>query len=298
MEVLRLEGVSKSFGNVHAVSELSMQIGAGTLFGLLGPNGAGKTTTIRMIMQIIMPDSGEIFLFGKPNSQALLDSVGYLPEERGLYRKMKIGETLQFFAELKGIGAGEAKRRTAYWLERFEMGDVSNTKVEELSKGNQQKIQLISTILHEPRLLILDEPFSGLDPVNTQLITDIMLELKKNGCCIIFSTHVMEQVEKLCDSICLINQGTSVLQGGLKEVKSRFAKNTVLMEFDGKNGFLKELEYVRDFEEYGSHIEIHLKDPDRAQDLIRTAVEKVKVTRFEVVEPSLHEIFIQTVKKA
>lgn len=183
------------------------------------------------------------------------------------------------------------------WLERFGMKDVRETKVEELSKGNQQKIQFIAAIIHQPRLIILDEPFSGLDPVNAQLVKDIMLEMKQDGCSIIFSTHQMDQVEKLCDAICLINKGESVLQGGLKEIKARFGKNTVLMECDGNNGFLNGLDYVRKVDSYGNYLEIHLKDGSKAQELLKHALEHVTIYRFELVEPSLNEIFIETVTR-
>jgi len=296
MKILRLENVNKSFGSVHAVRDLSLDIADGSIFGLLGPNGAGKTTTIRMIMQIIIPDSGQISLFGQPNSHQSLDSVGYLPEERGLYRKMKVIEELQFFGELKGMSPTAAREKANYWLERFEMGEVAAKKVEELSKGNQQKIQFISTVMHEPRLIILDEPFSGLDPVNVELLKDIMLELKAAQQCIVFSTHVMEQVEKLCDNICLINNGQGVLQGNLKEIKKSFGRNTVQLEYDGEIDFLKGLDFVQEYSDYGNYVELKLRDAARAQELAKLALENTTVQRFEIMEPSLHEIFIETVK--
>lgn len=298
MEVLRLEHVSKSFGEVRAVSDLSMSIQAGSMFGLLGPNGAGKTTTIRMIMRIIIQDEGEIFLFDQPAQEKLLDRVGYLPEERGLYRKMKVNEVLEFFGELKNMKRAEARSQSQFWLQRFKMTDVATAKVEELSKGNQQKIQFIATILHRPALVILDEPFSGLDPVNVKLVKDIMLELKQSGCTIIFSTHMMEQVEKLCDSICLINKGQAVLSGDLADVKRRFGRNTIHIEYEGSNGFLNGLDFVKKIDVYGNYVEVTLADPRYAQQLLEAAVQNVKVKRFEIVEPSLNDIFIETVQAA
>ncbi len=295
MQTLSLNHVHKSFGKVQAVKDLTLNIEEGAIFGLLGPNGAGKTTTIRMIMQIIMPDSGDIRLFGQPNSPELLEKVGYLPEERGLYGKMKVGEQIIFFAELKNIPGREAEKRARQWLERFQMTDVWDKKLEELSKGNQQKIQFIVSILHEPRLVILDEPFSGLDPVNAQLIKDIMLEMKEAGCSIIFSTHQMDQVERLCDAICLIDKGEAVLQGDLREIKRRFGRDTVILEYDGENNFFENLDYVKKVNDYGNYVEIHLTDGKRAQDLLKSALQRVQVLKFELVEPTLNEIFIRTV---
>ncbi|MDQ7065745.1 MAG: ATP-binding cassette domain-containing protein [candidate division KSB1 bacterium] len=295
MQTLSLNHVHKSFGKVQAVKNLTLSIEEGTIFGLLGPNGAGKTTTIRMIMQIIMPDSGDIRLFEQPNSPELLEKVGYLPEERGLYGKMKVGEQILFFAELKNIAGREAEKRARQWLGRFQMTDVWDKKLEELSKGNQQKIQFIVSILHEPRLVILDEPFSGLDPVNAQLIKDIMLEMKEAGCSIIFSTHQMDQVERLCDAICLIDKGEAVLQGDLREIKRRFGRDTVILEYDGENNFFENLDYVKKVNDYGNYVEIHLTDGKRAQDLLKSALQRVQVLKFELVEPTLNEIFIRTV---
>lgn len=296
MEVLVLDKVCKTFDEVRAVDSISLQIESGMMFGLLGPNGAGKTTTIRMIMQIIIPDSGAIELFGKPNSTDLLDQVGYLPEERGLYRKMKVGHQLQFLGELKSLGGADLKKRIAQWLERFGMSDTIDMKVAELSKGNQQKIQFIATVLHQPKLIILDEPFSGLDPVNTHLLKDVMLGLKQSGCTIIFSTHQMEQVEQLCDAICLINKGKNVLNGRLAEVKKRFGKNTIRLEFDGENGFLEKLDYVTKVEVFGDHVDVHLADAGKSQELLRAAIQQHHIRHFEEVEPSLDDIFIETVQ--
>ena len=297
MEILRLENVSKSFGATVAVTDLSLAAGEGTMFGLLGPNGAGKTTTIRMIMDIIAPDTGTLEVCGRPHASGVLDQVGYLPEERGLYRKMRVADMLVFFGTLKNLSTADARARAARWLERFGMADAAGRKIEELSKGNQQKIQLLVTMLHEPRLIILDEPFSGLDPLNTQLVKDALLELKAAGCCVIVSTHLMEHVEKLCDSICLINRGRSVLAGRLAEIKARFGADTALIEYDGDIAFLRELDFVEALDDYGKYAEVHLRDIEKYPELLRAAAARLRIRRFELVEPTLHQIFIQTVKE-
>ena len=248
-------------------------------------------------MDIIIPDKGKILINGKPNSQEQLDQVGYLPEERGLYRKMKIGELLSFFAEMKGIKPSQSKGRIKSWLERFELIDRINKKAEELSKGNQQKLQFIATIIHEPRLIILDEPFAGLDPVNTELIKEIMLEQQRNGATIIFSTHMMEQVEKLCDSICLINEGKAVLSGELKQIKKRFGRNSIIMEYDGEAKFLNNPRLVQKFDDHNGYVEIYPAERVAIKQILQEAIKEVDITRFETMEPSLNEIFIETVTK-
>jgi len=297
VSVLTIDHVYKSFNDVHAVQDLSLELPQGEIFGLLGPNGAGKTTTIRMIMDIIIPDRGKILINGKPNSQKQLDQVGYLPEERGLYRKMKVGELLSFLAEMKGIKPSQSKDKIKTWLERFDLIDWLTKKAEELSKGMQQKVQFIATIIHEPKLIILDEPFSGLDPVNTDLIKDIMLEQKKNGATIIFSTHMMEQVEKLCDSICLIDHGKAVLNGELKQIKKNFGKNAILMEYTGEAKFINNQKLVKNFEDHGKFVEIYPAEKVSAKQILQEAIKEVDISKFEIMEPSLHEIFIETVTK-
>ncbi len=222
-----LRNVTKRFGDFTAVSELSLAVQPGRIFGLLGPNGAGKTTTIRMIVNIFAPDSGAIELFGKTISPATQDRIGYLPEERGLYKKMKVGDQLRFFAELKDISGKEADARIDRWLKRLKLSEWKAKKSSELSKGMQQKVQFITTVLHEPDLLILDEPFSGLDPVNVDLLKEIVLELKQAGKTIIFSTHQMEVAEKICDDICLINRSRKILEGSIRSVKAGFGRNAV-----------------------------------------------------------------------
>ncbi len=295
VEVLvQLEHVSKSYEEKVAVSDLSLSIEAGSMFGLLGPNGAGKTSTIRMMIGITMPDSGAVALFGKPYSNEALRRVGYLPEERGLYKRMKVIEQLVFLAELRGLGAVEATRRAKEWCERLQIADVLNKKTEELSKGMQQKIQFISTLLHDPELIIMDEPFSGLDPVNVMLLQDTLLELKRQGNAVLFSTHRMDQVEKLCDTICLIDKGHAVLSGGMREVKSRYERNRVIVQYEGGDGFLNH-PAIAEYRSYAGHAEIRLKPHADAQDLLRTAAATSMITKFELAEPSLEEIFIETV---
>lgn len=295
MEVLvQLDQVSKSYEEKVAVSDLSLKIEAGSMFGLLGPNGAGKTSTIRMMIGITMPDSGSVSLFGKPYSTDALRRVGYLPEERGLYKRMKVIEQLIFLAELRGLGAAEATRRAKDWCERLQITDAINKKTEELSKGMQQKIQFISTLLHDPELIIMDEPFSGLDPVNAVLLQDTLLELKRQGNAVLFSTHRMDQVEKLCDSICLIDKGRAVLSGGMRDVKSRYERNHVIVQYEGADGFLSH-PAIAEYKNYAGHAEIRLKPHADAQDLLRTAAATSKITKFELAEPSLEDIFIETV---
>ena len=238
MAVVELAGVTKAYESKIAVNNLSLSIDAGQMFGLLGPNGAGKTSSIRMIMGITIPDSGSISLFGKPFDRQSLERVGYLPEERGLYKKMKVLDQLVFFGELHGLTAAEARKRATDWAKRMEIDESLPKKTEELSKGMQQKIQFISCLLHDPGLIIMDEPFSGLDPVNAVLLERTLLELKDEGKAIVFSTHRMDQVEKLCDSICLIDKGKAVLSGKMREIKSSYERNRVIVEFEGSSAFL------------------------------------------------------------
>ena len=297
VSILTLEHVYKSFNDVHAVQNLNLDLPPGSIFGLLGPNGAGKTTTIRMIMDIIIPDKGRILLMDKPNSQLLRDKVGYLPEERGLYRKMKVSEQLTFLAEMKELKRSQSKELIKYWLDRFELSEWADKKMEELSRGMQQKIQFIATIIHKPNLIILDEPFTGLDPVNTELIKEVMLEQKEKGSTIIFSTHLMDQVEKLCDSICLINEGKAVLDGNIKSIKKNFRRNSLRMEYEGDAKFLTNLNLVQKFKEVDKSTEIYPANGIKIQDILKAALLEVDVTKFEVMEPSLNEIFIETVSK-
>jgi ABC-2 type transport system ATP-binding protein len=294
MPVVELAAVTKAYESKVAVRNLSLAIEAGQMFGLLGPNGAGKTSSIRMMMGITIPDSGQIRLFEKPFDRESLRRVGYLPEERGLYKKMNVLDQLVFFGQLHGLAAEEARKRAVAWATRMEIADSLHKKTEELSKGMQQKIQFIATLLHGPDLIVMDEPFSGLDPVNAVLVEKTLLELKEQGKAILFSTHRMDQVEKLCDSICLINDGEAVLAGNLREIKARYERNHVIVEFEGSSAFLNsgEIAEVRNF---SGHAEIKLKPHGDAQKLLHEAAAAATIYRFELVEPSLEEIFIETV---
>jgi ABC-2 type transport system ATP-binding protein len=294
MPVVELAGVTKAYENKVAVDQLSLSIDAGQMFGLLGPNGAGKTSSIRMMMGITLPDSGKIRLFEKPFDRKSLESVGYLPEERGLYKKMKVLDQLVFFGELHNLGREEARKRAIDWARKLEISDSLLKKTEELSKGMQQKIQFIASLLHEPGLIVMDEPFSGLDPVNTALLQDTLLELKDQGRAILFSTHRMDQVEKLCDAICLINNGAAVLSGRVREIKATYERNRVIVEFEGSAEFLKS-EEIEVAKNYSGHAEIKLHPHGDAQKLLHQAASMATIYRFELVEPSLEEIFIQTV---
>ncbi|HEY1257245.1 MAG TPA: ATP-binding cassette domain-containing protein [Terracidiphilus sp.] len=294
MPVVQLEAVTKAYESKVAVNKLSLSIEAGQIFGLLGPNGAGKTSSIRMMMGITIPDSGRIQLFDQPFNRQSLERVGYLPEERGLYKKMKVLDQLVFFGGLHGLSAEEAEKQATAWAKRMEIAETLQKKTEELSKGMQQKIQFISTLLHSPGLIVMDEPFSGLDPVNAVLVEQTLLELKAQGKAIVFSTHRMEQVEKLCDSICLINNGEAVLGGNLREIKSRYERNRVIVEFEGSSAFLTSDE-IAEARNFSGHAEIKLKPHGDAQKLLHEAAASATIYRFELVEPSLEEIFIETV---
>jgi ABC-2 type transport system ATP-binding protein len=294
MPVVELAAVTKAYENKVAVNNLSLSIDAGQMFGLLGPNGAGKTSSIRMMMGITVPDSGTVSLFGKPFDRKSLDTVGYLPEERGLYKKMKVVDQLVFFGELHGLTPQESRRRASNWAERLEIAESLGKKTEELSKGMQQKIQFIASLLHDPGLIVMDEPFSGLDPVNATLLERTLIELKDQGKAIIFSTHRMDQVEKLCDTICLINKGEAVLSGKMREIKSRYERNRVIVEFEGDASFLESAE-IAEARNFSGHAEIRLHPRGDAQKLLQEASAVATIFRFELVEPSLEEIFIQTV---
>ncbi len=292
---ISIADVAKTFGTHRAVDGLGFEVAEGSIFGLLGRNGAGKSTTIRMILDIIRPDSGSIRIFGEPISDAIKDRIGYLPEERGLYPKMKVLDLLQFQGSVKGLGLAEAKKLAADWLDRLELGAWKEKKVEELSKGMQQKVQLVAAILHRPDLLILDEPFSGMDPVNQELFRELISELNRDGATVVFSTHVMASAEELCRSIVLIDRGKAKLAGSLAEIRERYGTNTVHLEFDGDGSFLSLLPGVASAEERADRWEVTLAEGASARDLLRKVVERLDVRRFEIVRPSLHNIFIQEV---
>jgi ABC-2 type transport system ATP-binding protein len=297
MPTVELERVCKSYDHVVAVDELSFTIPSGSIFGLLGPNGAGKTSTIRMTIGITMPDSGQVRLFGEPFSRKHLQRVGYLPEERGLYKKMKVLEHLVLLGRLHGLGAAESSKRACDWCERLEISEKLQKKVEELSKGMQQKIQFIAALMHNPDFIIMDEPFSGLDPVNTVLLKNVLLEMKKAGKTILFSTHQMEQVERLCDAITLMSGGKAVLQGDLRQIKARYGRNNVQIEYDGNGDFLQHSTLVQSYNNFGNYVEVRLAPGADAQELLRSVAAHSRVSKFELVEPSLEEIFIDVVGK-
>lgn len=294
---LRLDRVTKRFDDFAAVSELSLSVRRGRIFGLLGPNGAGKTTTIRMIVNITAPDEGRVELFGQPMSSEMQNRIGYLPEERGLYKKMRIGEQLRFFGALKGMKGRAGEEVIDRWLARVKLSDWKNRKTDELSKGMQQKVQFIATVMHDPDLLILDEPFSGLDPKNVDLLEEIVLELRASGKTIIFSTHMMAQAERLCDDICLINRSRKILEGSLREVKRSFGRNAIALRVEGGDtSALNDPSLVAKVMPRSDEMEVLLSEGADAQALLRGLVARgAQITKFELVEPSLHDIFITKV---
>jgi ABC-2 type transport system ATP-binding protein len=295
MRVLELERVRKTYDRYLAVDDLSIGIEEGQIFGLLGPNGAGKTSAIRMMIGIIMPDAGVVRMFGEPFARRHLRRVGYLPEERGLYRRVKVIDHLLFLAELNGMSRGTALAAAQRWAERLEIGAWLERKVEELSKGMQQKVQFMATILHDPRFVIMDEPFAGLDPHSSALLMEILIDLRRNGHTILFSTHRMDQVERLCDAICLIDHGRSVLNGELGVIKSRFGKRNVQIAYEGDAGFLDHNPLIAARIDYGNYVEVRLASGADAQELLRAAAASARVTRFELMEPSLEQIFLAVV---
>lgn len=296
MPIVQLENARKVYDTKVAVDSLSLRIEPGTMFGLLGPNGSGKTSSIRMMIGMTVPDSGSVRLFDQPFSRSRLNRVGYLPEERGLYKKMKVLDQLIFLGRLHGLSEDTARKRSLAWCERMQISEVLAKKTEELSKGMQQKIQFIAALLHEPELIIMDEPFSGLDPVNAQLLMETLVQLRAEGKAVLFSTHRMDQVEKLCDGIAIIYRGKVVLSGTVREVKSRYPRNRVQAVFAGSDAWLAH-EDVAEVKNYAGIAEITLRSPERAQPLLRYAVNQgVEFSRFEVIEPTLEDIFIESVK--
>lgn len=292
---VRLSGVTKQFGSHRAVDGLAFEVPKGSIFGLLGRNGAGKSTTIRMILDIIRPDLGSIEVLGRPIDGEVKDRLGYLPEERGLYPKMKVIELLEFLGSIKGVPIAEARRRSKHWLERLELADWTKKKVQDLSKGMQQKVQFIGALLHEPELLILDEPFSGMDPVNQELFTDLIGELNQNGATVIFSTHVMASAERLCNEIVLIDRGNAVLEGDLDKIRDDFGNNTVRLRADAPLDFVDAMPGVVDRRHDKQDTLVQLAEGTDPQALLELAVGRVKLNHFEVVRPTLHDIFIKQV---
>jgi ABC-2 type transport system ATP-binding protein len=298
MDAIALENVTKSYDSVTAVNAVSLNVRSGAILGLLGPNGAGKTTTIRMIMNILVPDEGSICVMGEPVTDATRDKIGYLPEERGLYPRMKVREIIIFLAALHGLTEAESGKRADEWLERLGLTEWSDKKLVDLSKGMQQKVQFITSVIHRPPVVILDEPFSGLDPVNAATIQEIMLSMRDQGSTIVLSTHRMEQVERLCDSICLINKGRNVLDGELRAIKQSYGKNTLHVEFTGSDSFLSH-PAIGEVTRLVTGVEAKLKLGADPQEILKAAVlAGTRITRFELLEPSLSEIFIDRTTRA
>jgi len=298
MNAVVLGDVCKSFGEVHAVDHLNVTVPAGAIYGFLGPNGAGKTTTIRMIMNIICPDNGQITLFEGRSVEQAKSRIGYMPEERGLYRKMTARNVLAYFGSIKGVAKNELAQRVTEWLERVELAKWADKKVEELSRGMQQKLQFAVTAINNPELLILDEPFSGLDPINTDLLKNIILEMRQEGKTIIFSTHVMHEAETLCEFILLVNKGKVILDDRLDRIRTRQKSDIVSVELEGETNFISELPIVTNVMSAGKRLDIKLAPDADPQELLRSLMDRVRVQAFEVKVPSLHEIFVDLVGKS
>jgi ABC-2 type transport system ATP-binding protein len=296
---IRLSGIRKSFGHNLAVRDLDLTVPYGSIYGLLGPNGAGKTTIIRIILDILGADAGDVQVLGRDDLEEVRSRIGYLPEERGLYQKMKVVELLEFFGELKGMRRKEARQEALIGLERLGLADRADEKLETYSKGMQQKVQFLSTILHRPDLLILDEPFSGLDPLNVDLLKRMVLERQREGATILFSTHLIEDAERLCERVCMIAGATMVLDGTVADVKAASGRQEVAIAFEGSGSFLDAPGLVERVSDHGQYVEVRLSDGADPQDLLRRAVaDGTRVSRFELIEPSLREIFIEKATKA
>jgi ABC-2 type transport system ATP-binding protein len=295
MATVTVSQISKRFGDVQAVSDVSFEVHPGEIFGLLGPNGAGKTTTIRIVLDIFRADRGEVTVFGGKLDEASKNRIGYMPEERGLYQDQKLEPTLVYLATLKGLDSGTARSRLAHWLERLDLYEHRNKKVQELSKGMQQKAQLIATLLHDPDLIVVDEPFAGLDPVNTRLVNEIMEEQRQAGKTILMSTHQMYQVEALCNRIVLINRGRAVLYGEVEQIRHDYAANAIVVEGQGDFTGLPGVLEVR---QQNSEWHLALAPGAKPQEVLRAlaAREETRIERFEIAEPSLDDIFVSVVK--
>jgi len=296
MNAVSLDQVCKSFGDVHAVDNLSVQVPVGSIYGFLGPNGAGKTTTIRMMMNIIRPDSGTIRILESCSAEHAKNRIGYMPEERGLYRKMTVRKVLTYFGAIKGVKNDELAQSVPQWLKRVDLADWADKKVEELSRGMHQKLQFVVTVINNPELVILDEPFSGLDPLNQDLLKNIILQMRNEGKTVIFSTHVMHEAEKLCDFILLINKGKAILDDKLAHILSRQKSGAVCAELEGDTGFIEKLSMVAAVKRDGNRLEINLVANADPQQLLRSIVDRVRVQSFEIKVPSLHEVFVNLVE--
>ena len=298
MYVLEVKNLTKRFNGITAVDNASFVVPEGSVFGLIGRNGAGKTTTIRMMLNIYFPDQGEVLFKGKKTEQDFKDLVGYLPEERGLYKKMKVIDMLLFLAELKGKKRNEVEKSAQNYLERFDLADRKNSKIEDLSKGNQQKVQFIGTILHDPDFLIFDEPFAGLDPINTNLLKEIILEMRNKGKVVIFSTHLMEFAEKMCDVIAMIDKGKIILNGKLSEIKEKYASRNISLNYNGNLSFLNGNPLVESVEDFGNTTGIKLRKENTDQELLKVLMQNnISIKKFNVNEISLHEIFVSLAGK-
>lgn len=293
--MIELQHVTKRFGDLVAVNDVSFTAKKGTVFGLLGPNGAGKSTTIRMIMNILLPDTGIILFDGRPLAQTDKERIGYLPEERGLYKKVTVNDMLTYLGELKGKTRSEIAPRIDEWLGRFELSEWKHKKIDELSKGMSQKVQFIGSVIHDPQLLFFDEPFSGLDPVSSDLLRDTILELGKSGKTILFSTHILDHAERICNDIFIINKGNEIISGSMEAVKDRRGTRSVIVEFDGDDAVMDALPMVKSIIRYPRWIEAELADSADPDELLAALVGKVSIRRFEVVAPSLHKIFVDLV---
>ncbi len=291
MNLIELNSVTKKFGSVTAVKNLSLKVPKGSIYGFIGPNGSGKTTTIRMIMKIFYPDSGDIRITGLPMNGERLDNVGYLPEDRGLYKKMKVQDVLMFHGELSG--GTDLKNKIDYWLNHLELKDYAGKKVETLSKGMRQKLQFIATIINEPELIILDEPFSGLDPVNAEILKDAILELQKKGSTIIFSTHDMNMAEKMCDYIFMIYKGEKVLDGNLSDIQDQYGNDTLVVQSELGEAALQGIKGIAKINNYGKIQEIKLEDNADPQEILSLIMKNTKIYKFEITRPSLNDIFIR-----
>lgn len=299
MNIVEIKNVTKFFGDYKASNDISLTIPKGIIHGLLGPNGAGKTTLIRMITNIYMPDQGEILVFGEKINRDHQNQIGYLPEERGLYKKMNVIDQLVYFGQLKGMSKKDAQAKAVFWLTRLEAKDFVNKKVQDLSKGMSQKVQFIAAVLHEPELMILDEPFSGFDPINSELFIEIILDLKKSGKTIILSTHQMHQVEQMCDEISLINKGKVILAGNVREIKKSFGKNNLNIEFEGNLSDVNIGSDLAIINKGEGQAELKITNPAlKPNEIISILTDKLQLSKFEIVEPSINEIFIESVKNS
>jgi ABC-2 type transport system ATP-binding protein len=295
--MLIVENLTKEFNNVIAVNNLSFTVEEGRIFGMLGPNGAGKTTTIRTVLNIIKPSAGRILFKDKPITDEFFNIIGYLPEERGLYKKAKVIDVIVYFAQLKNLSKERAITKAKEWMQKLEIEHYSGKRIEELSKGNQQKIQFITSVIHDPELLILDEPFSGFDPLNQALIKELILSFVTSGKIIILSTHQMETAEKLCPDILLIDKGMEVYKGSLSSLKKRFGINSIKIEFNGDGKFIDYLPMVQNVDRYSNYAEIQLKDNFHPSEFLKILTSKIEISHFSLIEPTLNKIFIDLIKQ-